>query len=199
MVRKQIIGRGIKDPLVIQAFQNVDRAEFVPADMQDLAYRDHPVSIGYGQTISQPYMVAWMTALLNLKQNHKVLEIGTGCGYQTAILAEIAFEVFTIEMIPELGKKAKQKLDELGYDNIHFKIGNGYDGWPEKQPFDRIIVTAAPEEIPSKLTDQLAVNGVMVLPVGKRFSSQHLKRVTRKKIGLEVENLGLVAFVPMVK
>ncbi len=199
MVRKQILARGVKDPKVIKALLSVDRADFVPDHLKDLAYQDHPLSIGYGQTISQPYMVAWMTELLNLSDSHKVLEIGTGCGYQTAILSQIAKEVYTVEIVPELYKQAKERLEDLGFTNIHFKLGDGSKGWKEFAPYHRIIVTAAAEHIPPALMEQLYEGGIMVIPVGKHHQTQKLIRVTKRKDGNIMEDLGYVAFVPLVE
>lgn len=197
MVEEQIIMRGIKDPDVIKAFLQVAREEFVPNQLQSEAYNDSPLPLGYGQTISQPYIVAFMTKAAGIKSYHKVLEIGTGCGYQTAILAELAKEVFTIELVEPLGKEAQKRLKRLGYNNIKPRIGNGYKGWPEEAPFDAIIVTSAPERIPQSLLEQLKIGGRLIIPVGTY--NQELLHITRTSEGLKQENLTKVRFVPMVK
>jgi protein-L-isoaspartate(D-aspartate) O-methyltransferase len=198
MVMTQIRGRGITDPLVLKAFLETDRGHFVPEEMQHLAYNDHPLSIGAGQTISQPYIVAEMTRQLCLEGDEKVLEVGTGSGYQTAVLSRMAGQVYTIERIGRLAMAAREVLEGLGFDNIHYRVGDGYEGWPEYQPYDAIIVTAAPPEIPLGLISQLRIGGRMVLPVGERHQLQLLCRVTRKKDGASVEELEAVAFVPMI-
>ena len=167
MVRVQILDRGVKDEDVIRAMGKVPRHLFIPERNRDLSYGDFPVSIGNGQTISQPYIVAYMTEALNLDHKDKVLEIGTGSGYQAAILAEIVKEVYTIEIIEILGTSARERLEAMGYKNIHVKIGDGYKGWPEKAPFDAVIVTCAPEKIPKPLIDGLREGGRMIIPVGK--------------------------------
>ena len=196
MVELQIKARGIKDPLILNAMNQVKRHLFAPEHLLDLAYNDYPLPIGQGQTISQPYIVALMTELLGLKKNHKVLEIGTGSGYQTAILAQLAEKVYTIETIATLARNAKERLKDLGYSNIRVKIGNGYLGWPEEAPFDSIILTAAPTNIPEILLDQLKENGVMVLPIGAYF--QTLYKIKKKKEGISKEKIAPVRFVPMV-
>jgi protein-L-isoaspartate(D-aspartate) O-methyltransferase len=198
MIQKQLVNRGICNPAVLQAFLEVDRAWFMPKEMQEHTYDDHAVTIGHEQTISQPYMVAFMSEYLQLSNTDKVLEIGTGSGYQTAILSRLAREVYTIERIPELGEQAKKLLDSLGFDNINYRVGNGFDGWPEEAPFNAIIVTAAPEEIPESLAYQLALGGHMLVPVGERYQCQTLYRLKRLAGRFEVDNLGPVAFVPMV-
>ena len=167
----------------------------MPTDLRELAYHDGPLPIGYDQTISQPYVVALMTELMELKKGDKVLEIGTGSGYQAAILCEMGCEVYTVEIIEPLGKKAKTILDSLGYEKINCKIGDGYQGWEEYAPFDSIIVTAAPHEIPQPLIDQLIVGGKMVMPVENNH--QELKLITKTKEKIEIENIGSVMFVPM--
>ena len=195
MVKKQIKGRGVSAPLVLEAMEKVPRDFFVPEHIKDRAYADGPLPIGKGQTISQPYIVAFMTEALGLKGDEKILEIGTGCGYQTAVLAEIAKEVYTIEIVEELGKRAEKTLKSLGYTNIHKKIGDGYFGWREKSPFDGIIITAAPRKIPVKLFDQLKTGCKMIVPVGEWH--QELKSITRLEEGLEEKLLLDVRFVPM--
>ncbi len=196
MVDEQIIPRGVKDSHAINAMLKVPRHLFVPDGLKNIAYEDRPLPIGHGQTISQPYIVAFMTEALGLKKQDKVLEIGTGSGYQAAILAEIVREVYTIEIIPPLAEEAKRKLDELGYRNITVKCGDGYLGWKEKAPFDAIIVTAAPEKIPQMLVEQLKEGGQMVVPIGAFF--QELYLITKTKDGIEKKPLIPVRFVPMV-
>jgi protein-L-isoaspartate(D-aspartate) O-methyltransferase len=198
MIEKQLINRGICSPSVLQAFLEVDRALFVPGELRDHTYDDHAMTIGHAQTISQPYMVAFMSEQLNLCNTDKVLEIGTGSGYQTAILSKLAGEVYTIERIQALGEKSKKLLDSLGYDNVHYRIGNGFEGWPEEAPFNAIIVTAAPEEIPEVLAHQLALGGHMLVPVGQRNHYQVLYRLKRLADKFEIDDLGPVAFVPML-
>ena len=169
MVEAQIAARGIEDPEVLEAMREVPRHRFVPAEQADRAYLDHPLPIGQGQTISQPYIVAYMTEEADIEPGDRVLEIGTGSGYAAAVLGEIAEEVYSIEIVPELAERARTTLDELGYENVHVRTGNGYLGWPEQAPFDAILVTAAPPEIPHTLVEQLAVGGKMVVPVGEVF------------------------------
>jgi protein-L-isoaspartate(D-aspartate) O-methyltransferase len=192
MVENQLKGRGIDSDRVLEAMRRVPRHRFVPEPLRDQAYEDHPVPIGEGQTISQPYIVAYMTEALKLKPKDKVLEVGTGSGYQAAVLAELVKEVYTIEIVAKLARQARKVLEELGYENIDFRIGDGYQGWPDKAPFDGIMVTAAPEHIPQPLLDQLEVGGRLVMPVKNR-----LLRVTRTKEGYEKERLLWVRFVPM--
>lgn len=200
MVKDQIVKRGIKNPLVLESMSKVERHRFVPIKYHLSAYTDGPILIGMGQTISQPYIVAYMTDILNPSKTDRVLEIGTGSGYQSAILAEIVDTVYTIEIIKYLGKNAKILLANLGYKNIHLKIGDGYKGWPEEAPFDIIIVTAAPNEIPSVLVDQLANNGRMIVPVGPQHNIQYIFRITKDDKGnVNKEKLIPVRFVPMVK
>jgi protein-L-isoaspartate(D-aspartate) O-methyltransferase len=181
MVEDQIERRGVKDEGVLKAVRKVEREKFVPNKYLDLAYSDRPLPIGHKQTISQPYIVAYMTEQLQVEKSHKVLEIGTGSGYQAAVLAELANHIFTIEIIPELAESSEKVLIELGYENITVRTGDGYMGWPEEAPFDRIIVTAAPGEIPKKLVEQLAPNGRMILPVGRSNFAQHLYLVRKDK------------------
>jgi protein-L-isoaspartate(D-aspartate) O-methyltransferase len=199
MVVETIERRGITDAEVLKAMRGVPRHLFVPEDEQGYAYGDHPLPIGYGQTISQPYIVALMTELLELKEGDTVLEVGTGSGYQAAILGEIpGIEVYTIEIIPELAKSARERLESLGYARIHCKEADGYYGWPEHAPFDAIIVTAAPDHIPQPLVDQLSEGGRMVIPVGPPGGYQTLWKLVKQPDG-EVENynMGGVAFVPL--
>lgn len=195
MVETQLILRGIKDSKVIKAMLKVPRHKFIPEKFWDLAYNDAPVPIGMDQTISQPYIVALMTQLLDLSEKEKVLEVGTGSGYQTAILAEHGCDVYTIEIHESLSMNAQQILDELGYKNIHFKIGDGYSGWEEYSPFDAIIVTAAPKRTPQPLIDQLKSNGRMVIPVGDLYQELLLIHKTQK--GIKETNITPVRFVPM--
>ena len=200
MVEDQIKRRGVKDVGVLKAVQKVEREKFVPEKYRDLAYSDNPLPIGHQQTISQPYIVAYMTEHLQVSKSHNVLEIGTGSGYQAAILAEMAHHVFTIEIIPELAESAEKVLMELAYENITVRTGDGYKGWPEEAPFDRIMVTAAPNEIPEKLVEQLAPNGRMILPVGGSIFAQYLWLVQKDKEGIVTkEKILAVRFVPMVK
>ena len=200
MVEDQIKRRGVKDVGVLKAVQKVEREKFVPEKYRDLAYSDNPLPIGHQQTISQPYIVAYMTEHLQVSKSHNVLEIGTGSGYQAAILAELAHHVFTIEIIPKLAESAEKVLMELGYENITVRTGDGYKGWPEEAPFDRIMVTAAPNEIPEKLVEQLAPNGRMILPVGGSIFAQYLWLVQKDKEGIVTkEKILAVRFVPMVK
>ena len=200
MVEDQIKRRGVKDVGVLKAVQKVEREKFVPEKYRDLAYSDNPLPIGHQQTISQPYIVAYMTEHLQVSKSHNVWEMGTGAGYQAAILAELAHHVFTIEIIPELAESAEKVLMELGYENITVRTGDGYKGWPEEAPFDRIMVTAAPNEIPEKLVEQLAPNGRMILPVGGSIFAQYLWLVQKDKEGIVTkEKILAVRFVPMVK
>ena len=196
MVEKQIMARGIEDDRVITAMLKVERHRFVPEKYRHYAYSDSPVPIGNGQTISQPYIVALMTEILNLSSSDRVLEIGTGSGYQAAVLAEIVDEVYTIEIVEPLGRIAEQRLKELGYDNVKVMVGDGYLGWPEHAPFDRVIVTCAPTEIPPPLVEQLKEGGIMVIPVGSA-GFQYLYRVKKYMGEAETEEVIPVSFVPL--
>jgi protein-L-isoaspartate(D-aspartate) O-methyltransferase len=196
MVDDTIVARGIKDPRVIAAMRAVKRHELVPADLQRRAYEDNPLPIGHDQTISQPYVVAAMTEAAQVAPGEKVLEIGTGSGYQVAVLAEMGANVYSIEIVEPLAKRTHALLEKMGYDKLHLRIGDGFAGWPEAAPFDAIIVTAAPEKIPQPLLDQLAVGGRLVIPVGKA-GDQDLRVVTRSKDGTTSESLFPVRFVPM--
>ncbi len=195
MVEEQIRARGIVQPEVLAAMEQVPRHLFVPEAVRDEAYEDHPLPIDYGQTISQPYIVALMTELLDLKATDKVLEIGTGSGYHSAVLARVAAEVYSIEIIEPLGLQARHTLHSLGYDNVHVKIGDGYGGWPEEAPFDAIILTAAPPRLPQPLVEQLKVGGRLVVPVGDFL--QDLSVFTKTKDGLVRRKIAPVRFVPM--
>jgi len=196
MVDSQIEGRGVADPATLKAMREVPRWEFVPADMRGRAFEDNPLPIGEGQTISQPYIVAYMTEALKLQPGDRVLEVGTGSGYQAGILGEIASEVYTIEIVEPLGERARETLERLGYDNVHVRIGDGYRGWPEEAPFDAIIVTCAPDHVPQPLLDQLDEGGRLVLPLGGRYP-QMLRRYTRHGDTFDEEDLEPVLFVPM--
>ena len=197
MVNDQIVSRGVRDPRVLAALGRVPRHLFVPPDVQPRAYDDTPLPIGLGQTISQPYIVAYMTEALQVRAEDSVLEIGTGSGYQAAVLAELVRQVYSMEIVPELADRARGTLAGEGYQNVEVRTGDGYRGWPERAPFARIIVTAAPPEIPQALVDQLAVGGRMVLPVGT--GSQEMVIVTRTTSGVTQERTIPVRFVPMVK
>jgi protein-L-isoaspartate(D-aspartate) O-methyltransferase len=198
MVREQLMSRGIHDQRVLAAMSKVPREEFVPADERAAAYTDNPLPIGYDQTISQPYIVAFMTEQLHPKPSDRVLEIGTGCGYQAAILAELVSEVYTIEIMEPLAKTAEATLQRLGYKKVHVKMGDGYKGWPEHAPFDAIIVTCAPDHVPQRLTDQLKDGGRMIIPVGDRFAQELY--LLEKKNGQLKESVTLpVRFVPMTR
>ncbi len=195
MVETQIKARGVKDPRVLSALRKVERHRFVPEEYLNSAYSDQPLPIGEGQTISQPYIVALMTELLELKGDEKVLEIGTGSGYQAAILAELAKEVYTIEIIESLASRANNRLLELGYRNVKVKSGDGYLGWPEAAPFDAVIVTAAPDHIPQPLMNQLKEGGRMVVPVGTY--AQELKKIVKRSGKVETIDVVPVIFVHM--
>ena len=195
MVRQQIAARGIRDEGVLHAMRTVPRHLFVPPGMQPYSYRDSPLPIGYEQTISQPYIVGFMTEALALKPGDRVLEVGTGSGYQAAVLSVLVREVYSIEIVEPLANEAAERLRRLGYANVKVRAGDGYRGWPDAAPFDGIMVTAAPDHIPKPLLDQLAEGGRLVIPVGKDF--QMLTRVSRTAKGFKKENLLPVRFVPM--
>ncbi|MFB6264322.1 MAG: protein-L-isoaspartate(D-aspartate) O-methyltransferase [Bradymonadaceae bacterium] len=197
MVRQQLKGRDITDKRVLDAMRTVPRHRFVLPRWRSRAYADSPLPIGHGQTISQPYIVAYMTQVLDVRKGHEVFEVGTGSGYQAAILAELGAEVYSVEIVCELAKRARKTLKSQGYDNVHVRCGDGYEGWPEHAPFDRIILTAAPDELPDTLVDQLARGGRLVAPVGEHV--QELRVVRKKEDGSVVEtDLKKVRFVPMV-
>lgn len=197
MVITQLIPRGIKNSRVLEAMKRVPRHQFVAISMQSSAYEDMAMQIGEGQTISQPYMVAIMTELLELSGKERILEIGTGSGYQAAVLAELSKDVYTIERITTLAEKAEQKFSSLGYDNVHVKTGDGTLGWPEEAPFDRIIITAASPKIPDPLLEQLVFDGILVIPVGSRHSQQLLK-IRKTKEGMLEEYHTPCVFVPLI-
>ncbi|GGD39043.1 protein-L-isoaspartate(D-aspartate) O-methyltransferase [Muriicola marianensis] len=199
MVEQQLAGRDITDRATLKAMAKVPREAFVPISQRPFAYEDRPLPIGDGQTISQPYMVAFMTQALRLKSSDRVLEIGTGSGYQAAVLSQIVDTVHTIEIIPSLGKRAERILKELNIENVQVRIGDGYFGWEEKAPFDAIIVTAGAESIPPVLVDQLAEDGVMVIPVGPHRGIRQLIRLTKKKGKIRTRSLMEVRFVPFVR
>jgi len=195
MVKSQIERRGVRDERVLDAMRKVPRELFVEKDAIESAFYDGPLSIGYGQTISQPYIVAYMTEMLEIKSTDKVLEIGTGSGYQTAVLAELAAEVYTIEIVEELSRRSRELLIAQGYSNIHFRAGDGSQGWPEAAPFDAIMITAAPSKAPERIIEQLADGGRMITPVG--IYEQYLELITRRGAGVEHRELIGVRFVPM--
>jgi protein-L-isoaspartate(D-aspartate) O-methyltransferase len=199
MVETQIAARNVADPTVLDAMRSVPRHRFVPDVAPELAYADRPLPIGHGQTISQPYIVARMTELVRPGPADRVLEIGTGSGYQAAVLGEIVDSVYTIEIIPELAATAKKRLDQLGYDNAVVKTGDGFKGWPRRAPFDAIVVTAAPEEIPPPLIDQLADGGRMIIPVGPTGRTQELTLVTKEDGEVSKRQLAPVRFVPFLR
>ena len=195
MVREQLLARDIRDPDVLAAMKAVPRHLFVPEPQRREAYGDHPLPIGHGQTISQPYIVAFMTQALAVDRGHRVLEIGTGSGYQAAVLAQLVRDVYTIEIVAPLADRARTTLAELGIKNVEVRSGNGYLGWPDAAPFDRIVVTAAPEAVPPALVEQLKVSGIMAIPVG--VATQELRILRRNGDGLETLQTLPVRFVPM--
>ena len=195
MVAEQMRARGISDPRVLAAIERVPRHLFVPEHLRREAHQDYPLPIGHGQTISQPYIVAFMTEALAVAPQHRVLEIGTGSGYQAAVLAELAQDVYTMEILPALAESARTTLESLGYKNVHVRAGNGYEGWPEHAPYDRIMVTAAPPDVPQALVEQLKIGGLMAIPVGT--SVQELRILRRTASGVETIKTLPVQFVPM--
>lgn len=200
MVREQIEARGVRDPRVLRAMRTVRREQFVPIDVRSYATADAPLRIGYEQTISQPYIVAFMTELLELKRDHRVLEIGTGSGYQAAILASLCDNVYSVEIVHELAEQASETLREQGFGRVSVRRGDGYRGWPAHAPYDRIIVTAAPPELPQALLDQLAPRGRLVAPVGPSRDSQMIVLATKDTRGRVRRTRHLpVRFVPMVR
>ncbi|MBU0943174.1 MAG: protein-L-isoaspartate(D-aspartate) O-methyltransferase [Proteobacteria bacterium] len=196
MINGQLKNRGITDPKILRAMSTVPRHLFVPDHLRQQAYRDGPLPIGHGQTISQPYIVAYMTEILQINPQHKVLEIGTGSGYQAAVLAELSDQVYTMEIIPELAASAGKRLKETGYTKVTVRQGDGYHGWPEAAPFDAIMVTAAAEFIPPPLLQQLKAGGRMIIPVGSPFYVQHLMLVEKKGGNITTHSLIPVRFVP---
>jgi protein-L-isoaspartate(D-aspartate) O-methyltransferase len=199
MIESQLRARGIADARVLEAMRKVPRHLFVPEEHRDRAYDDNPLPIGHDQTISQPYIVGYMSEALELKPTDRVLEIGTGSGYQAAILGELAGAVYTIEIVPELAERSRKVLADAGYQNVHVRHGNGYLGWPEAAPFQKIIVTAAPESIPQALIDQLAVGGTMVVPVGSVYDDQVMTILRKTDEGVVKRETLPVRFVPMRK
>ncbi|MGM0532137.1 MAG: protein-L-isoaspartate(D-aspartate) O-methyltransferase [Bacteroidota bacterium] len=197
MVEEQIKKRGIKDSQVLQAMRSVKRHEFMPEDQRHLAYSDRPLPIGYEQTISQPYIVALMTDYLNLEKGDKVLEVGTGSGYQAAVLSEITPNVYSIEIVKELAERARKTLGEQGYSNVQIKIGDGYKGWEEYAPFDGIIVTASPSDVPPPLKEQLAEGGRLIIPVGGQIF-QNLVLLEKENGKIERKEISGVRFVPLI-
>ena len=199
MVERQIRERGVVNERVLEVMRTVPRERFVPPDAARRAYEDTPLAIGFGQTISQPYIVAYMTEALDVQPMHRVLEIGTGSGYQAAVLGQLAREVYTIEIVSGLARTASSVLAELGYSNVHVRQGDGYAGWPEQAPFDRVIVTAAPDEIPQPLIDQLAPGGRLVIPVGSQGETQWMTIVDRTASGVVERRTIPVQFVPFTR
>ncbi|MEA3408491.1 MAG: protein-L-isoaspartate(D-aspartate) O-methyltransferase [Chloroflexota bacterium] len=197
MVEQQIKARGVEDKDVLRAMRTVPRHAFVPSEQVGGAYEDHPLPIGFGQTISQPYIVAYMTEIVQLEEEERVLEIGTGSGYQAAVLAEITPHVYSVEIIEELHERASRTLDEQGYDEVHLRHDDGYYGWEEYAPYDAIVVTAAPDHIPQPLVEQLADGGRMVIPVGPPGAYQALWLVEREGEEVKTERLMGVRFVPL--
>jgi len=195
MVAEQLAGRDITDARVLDAMRRIPRHRFVPDGLQDQAYRDHPLPIGHDQTISQPYIVAYMSQVLNVQPEDRVLEIGTGSGYQAAVLGVLAGKVYSIEIVEPLGVAARETLKALGYDNVEVRVGDGYGGWPDEAPFDKIMLTAAPAEVPMPLLEQMAVGGLLVAPVGEH--RQDLVLIRRHAQGWERKTLLGVRFVPM--
>jgi protein-L-isoaspartate(D-aspartate) O-methyltransferase len=193
------VAREVHDKRVLDALRRVPRHAFVPRADLAQAYGDHPLPIGHGQTISQPTLVGIMTAALDLRGNERILEIGTGCGYQTAVLSLLAREVFSMEVVPELAERAQAMLLDLGCANVKVKVGDGFEGWPQHAPFDRVILTAAPAELPAKLVAQLRDGGMLLAPVGPQGANQRLLRLRKRGMDVAVEDLGGVVFVPMVK
>jgi protein-L-isoaspartate(D-aspartate) O-methyltransferase len=199
MVERQIRQRGVADTRVLTAMETIPRDRFVPPGARSQAYDDVPLAIGFGQTISQPYIVAYMTEVLDVRDSHRVLEIGTGSAYQAAVLGTLAREVWTIEIVPELAASASELLRDLALNNVHVRLGDGYSGWPEQAPFDRIMVTAAPDEIPAPLIQQLAVGGRLVIPVGSQGGPQWMTIVEKSSNGLVQNRTIPVQFVPLTR
>ena len=198
MVETQLMGRDVKEPRVLKAMASVPRHEFVPADLHPYAYDDRPLPIGHDVTISQPYIVALMTELAEVQKGERVLDVGTGSGYQAAVLAELGADVWSVEIIREHAEAAAARLHQLGYDNVHVRHGDGWQGWPEHAPFDAIVVAAAPDEVLCALLDQLAIGGRLVIPVGTQYH-QELRVITRTREGTKERTVIPVLFVPLVK
>jgi protein-L-isoaspartate(D-aspartate) O-methyltransferase len=199
MVEQQIRQRGVTDTRVLAAMETIPRDRFIPPDARSQAYDDIPLAIGFNQTISQPYIVAYMTEALDVRESHRVLEIGTGSAYQAAILGSLAREVWTIEIVPALAAAATGLLRDLGLNNVHVRLGDGYSGWPEQAPFDRIMVTAAPDEVPEPLIEQLAVGGRLVIPVGSQGGPQWMTVVEKSSSGVVRNRTIPVQFVPLTR
>jgi len=199
MVERQIRQRGVADTRVLSAMETIPRERFVPPDAHAQAYEDVPLAIGFNQTISQPYIVAYMTEVLDVRESHRVLEIGTGSAYQAAVLGKLAREVWTVEIVPKLAAAATGQLRNLGLTNVHVRLGDGYSGWPEQAPFDRIMVTAAPDEIPGPLVEQLAVGGRLVIPVGSQGGPQWMTVVEKTSSGVLEKRTIPVQFVPLTR
>jgi len=199
MVERQIRQRGVTDTRVLSAMETIPRERFVPPDAHAQAYEDVPLAIGFNQTISQPYIVAYMTEMLDVRDSHRVLEIGTGSAYQAAVLGKLAGEVWTVEIVPELAAAATGQLRNLGLTNVHVRLGDGYSGWPEQAPFDRMMVTAAPDEIPGPLVEQLAVGGRLVIPVGSQGGPQWMTVVEKTSGGVLEKRTIPVQFVPLTR
>ena len=199
MVERQIRQRGVTDTRVLSAMETIPRERFVPPDAHAQAYEDVPLAIGFNQTISQPYIVAYMTEMLDVRDSHRVLEIGTGSAYQAAVLGKLAGEVWTVEIVPELAAAATGQLRNLGLTNVHVRLGDGYSGWPEQAPFDRMMVTAAPDEIPGPLVEQLAVGGRLVIPVGSQGGPQWMTVVEKTSSGVLEKRTIPVQFVPLTR
>lgn len=199
MVERQIRQRGVADTRVLTAMETIPRERFVPPGARSQAYDDVPLAIGFNQTISQPYIVAYMTEVLDVRDSHRVLEIGTGSAYQAAVLGKLAREVWTIEIVPELAASASELLRGLGLNNVHVRLGDGYSGWPEQAPFDRIMATAAPDEIPAPLIEQLAVGGRLVIPVGSQGGPQWMMVVERSGNRVVQNRTIPVQFVPLTR
>jgi protein-L-isoaspartate(D-aspartate) O-methyltransferase len=199
MVERQIRQRGVTNTRVLGAMETIPRHRFVPPDARSQAYDDVPLAIGFNQTISQPYIVAYMTHVLDVHDSHRILEIGTGSAYQAAVLASLAREVWTVEIVPELAARVPELLRDLGLNNVHVRLGDGYGGWPEQAPFDRIMVTAAPDEIPEPLIEQLAIGGRLVIPVGSQGGPQWMMVVEKSSSGVVRNRTIPVQFVPLTR
>ncbi len=197
MVRSQIEARGIGDPRVLEAMRRVPRDRFVPAELLIQAHEDHPLPLGHGQTISQPYIVAYMAEALDLRGHERLLEVGSGCGYMAAVLSLLAKDVYGLELEPTLHARSEVLLQELGYDNIHLRCGDGREGWTEKAPFDAIVLSCAADDVPKALWNQLAEHGRILLPLGTPYGYQQLVLMTKRLAGSDIKELLPVAFVPL--